>query len=92
MQENERDEVLVAQHTSMDERVEVGQTCMLKMALEMPGVVDEMDDEVARLLVARWRKADRELEPRVRLAMIQLAGLDYGDDAKPWIEWAQKLP
>ena len=39
--------MLVAQHTSMDDRVEVGQTCMDKMALEMPALVDEMDDAVA---------------------------------------------
>ena len=31
----------------MDERVEVGSTCMLKMALEIPALVDEMDDAVA---------------------------------------------
>ena len=31
----------------MDERIEVGQACMVKMALEMPAVVDEMDDAVA---------------------------------------------
>ena len=31
----------------MDDRVEVGQTCMDKMALEMPALVDEMDDAVA---------------------------------------------
>ena len=35
------------QHRSMDERVEVGQACMLKMALAMPALVDEMDDAVA---------------------------------------------
>ncbi len=27
--------------------MEVGQTCMLKMALEIPALVDEMDDAVA---------------------------------------------
>ena len=32
----------------MQERVEVGQACMLKLALEMPALVDEMDDEVAK--------------------------------------------
>ena len=48
VKENERDGVLVRSHESMEERVEVGQTCMLKMALEMPAVVDEMDDAVAR--------------------------------------------
>jgi type I thyroxine 5'-deiodinase len=52
VQENERDNVLVQQHRSMDERVEVGQTCMLKMALRMPAVVDEMDDAVARAYAA----------------------------------------
>ncbi len=32
----------------MEERVQVGEACMLKMALEMPAVVDEMDDAVAK--------------------------------------------
>ena len=31
----------------MEERVEVGNACMLKMALEIPALVDEMDDAVA---------------------------------------------
>lgn len=35
------------QHQSLDERIEVGQTCMIKMALEIPALVDEMDDAVA---------------------------------------------
>ena len=48
MKENEQDAVLFRQHQSMEERVEVGQACMVKMALEMPAVVDEMDDAVAR--------------------------------------------
>ena len=39
--------MLFTQHTSMDDRIEVGQTCMIKMALEMPALVDEMDDAVA---------------------------------------------
>jgi len=38
--------VLIRQHRSREERVDVGQSCMLKLALEMPGVVDEMDDGV----------------------------------------------
>jgi hypothetical protein len=53
---------------------------------------DHSKGAVARLLVTRWRKADRSVEPRVRLAMVRLAGIDYGDEATPWIEWAQKLP
>jgi hypothetical protein len=30
----------------MDERIEVGAACMLKLALEMPALVDAMDDGV----------------------------------------------
>ena len=45
--DNEEDGVLYRQHRSMEERVEVGSTCMLKMALEIPALVDEMDDAVA---------------------------------------------
>ncbi len=40
--------MLFQQHQSMDERVETGQACMLKLALEMPALVDEMDDAVAK--------------------------------------------
>ncbi len=48
VKENEREAVLFRQHRSMEERVEVGQACMVKLALEMPAVVDEMDDTVTR--------------------------------------------
>ena len=48
VKENEQDAVLFRQHRSMEERVEVGQACMVKMALEMPAAVDEMDDAVAK--------------------------------------------
>jgi hypothetical protein len=48
VRENEEDAVLFRQHETMEERVEVGQACMLKLALEMPALVDEMDDAVAR--------------------------------------------
>jgi hypothetical protein len=52
VKENEREAVLFSQHRSLEERIEVGQTCMLKLALEMPAVVDEMDDAVARAYAA----------------------------------------
>jgi hypothetical protein len=52
VKENEEDSVLVSQHQSMEERVEVGQTCMLKLALEPPALVDEMDDAVATAYAA----------------------------------------
>ena len=44
--------MLVRQHRSMEERIEVGRTCMTRLALEMPAVVDEMDDGVARAYAA----------------------------------------
>ncbi len=50
--ENEEDEVLVRQHQSMEEREAIGQACMLKLALEMPALVDEMDDGVAQSYAA----------------------------------------
>ena len=48
MPSNERDGVVHRQHQSLDERVEVGQACMLKLSLELPALVDEMDDAVAK--------------------------------------------
>ena len=52
VKENERDGVLHRQHQSFDERVQVGEQCMIKMALEMPALVDEMDDAVATAYAA----------------------------------------
>ena len=52
MKENEQEGVLYHQHRSMEERVEVGEACMLKLALEMPCLVDEMDDAVATAYAA----------------------------------------
>jgi len=36
----------------MQERVDVGEACMVKLALEMPACVDEMDDAVAKAYAA----------------------------------------
>ena len=44
--------MLVRDHQSFEERVAVGETCMLKMALEIPALVDEMDDAVAAAYAA----------------------------------------
>ena len=46
------DSVLHRQHRSFDERVAVGETCITKMALEMPALVDEMNDAVATAYAA----------------------------------------
>jgi len=53
---------------------------------------DHAKGQVARKLVERWRGAEEQLEQRLRVAMVQLAGIDYGEDEQPWIEWAQRLP
>jgi len=50
--ENVEDGVLISQHQSIEERIEVGQTCMIKMALETPALVDEMNDSVAAAYAA----------------------------------------
>ncbi len=52
VKENEQEAVLFRQHRSQEEREQVGQACMVKLALEMPAVVDEMDDRVARAYAA----------------------------------------
>ncbi len=44
--------MLFRQHQSMEERVEVGSACMLKLGLELPALVDEMDDTVATAYAA----------------------------------------
>ena len=49
---NERDGVLLPQHRSITERIEAGQTCMLKTGCEIPALVDEMDDAVSRAYAA----------------------------------------
>jgi hypothetical protein len=36
----------------MAERAEVGEACMIKLALEPPALVDEMDDAVAKAYAA----------------------------------------
>ena len=46
VKDNEADGVLFPQHRSFEERVEVGKACLLKTALEMPALVDAMDDAV----------------------------------------------
>ncbi len=52
MKENEQDAVLFRQHRSMEERALVGEACMIKLALEPPALVDEMDDAVATAYAA----------------------------------------
>ncbi len=52
VKENERDAVTFRQHRSMEERIEVGQACMVKLALEMPALLDDLNDRVAQAYTA----------------------------------------
>ena len=44
--------MLVRQHQSFEERVAIWAECMSKLDLEMPALVDEMDDAVASAYAA----------------------------------------
>lgn len=52
VKENEQEAILFRQHRSFEERAEVGAACMVKLALEMPALVDEMDDAVSKAWAA----------------------------------------
>lgn len=46
----------------------------------------------ARALAQSYAQAEKELKPALRRALAQLAGGDLGDESKPWLEWAAKMP
>ena len=43
---NERDELLVTQPTTADERAEVAGVCIINLKFEMPMLLDNMDNEL----------------------------------------------
>ncbi len=47
MDENLADGVVFTQPTSIDQRIDAGQACMLQTALEPPALVDGMDNAVS---------------------------------------------
>ena len=47
MDQNLSDGVVFAQPENIDQRMEAGQACVLKIALEPPALVDGMDDAVS---------------------------------------------
>lgn len=47
---------------------------------------------VARALVNGLGTAPAELAPRLRAALVQVSGHNYGNDASAWNAWAQRLP
>lgn len=44
--------IIFNQHTNIEERAEVAQVCMMRMNLEMPMVLDDMDDTAEKAYVA----------------------------------------
>ncbi len=48
---NERDDVVINQATSIEEREEAAQACSLRLDLDIPTVLDEMTNEVDRAYV-----------------------------------------
>ncbi len=49
---NVTDEVVFHQPTTMEERAEVAETCVLRLDLNMPTLLDAMDDAVDRAYAA----------------------------------------
>ncbi len=49
---NESDDVVFMQPTTYEERAEVAQACVLRLNLEMPMLIDTIDDEVDRKYAA----------------------------------------
>jgi len=62
--ENLTDGVVFAQPANIDQRIDAGQACMLRTALELPALVDGMDDAVSSL----WNAVPE------RLALVGLDG------------------
>lgn len=46
----------------------------------------------ARALVSMLERAQKKKDLSVRRALIELAGVDHGEELQPWVEWAQRLP
>lgn len=49
---NRKDDVLMASTHTLDERCEAAQACVLDLGIELPALVDEVDDRVERAYTA----------------------------------------
>ncbi len=52
----------------------------------------ELKGDCARAMVAAYSKAPDSLQPRIMRPLIELAGVNYGDDERAWAEWSARLP
>ena len=63
VEQNLTDSLVYDQPATIEERAEIAQTCILRLAVEMPVLVDEMDNEIDRRYAAlpeRLYVIDRE--------------------------------
>jgi len=54
--------------------------------------VPERKGVVVRGLIEAYSRSDASLKRRAQGALVRLSDVNYGDDAKLWAEWAQRLP
>lgn len=71
--DNERDQVLVASPQSLEQRAEVAGTCVLKLGLEMPALLDRPDDAVERAYTG-WPDRLYVIDADGRIAFKSAAG------------------
>ena len=79
---NERDEVLVTQPTTADERAEVAGVCMINLKFEMPMLLDNMDNEVDGNYAAMPERL-YVIDPEGKIAYRSEMG-PWGFDAEAW--------
>ncbi len=86
---NERDEVLVTQPTTADERAEVAGVCMINLKFEMPMLLDNMDNEVDGNYAAMPERL-YVIDPEGKIAYRSEMG-PWGFDAEAWRDVIEEL-
>jgi Iodothyronine deiodinase len=67
MQSNREDDVLIAQHTTLEERFAAARAGVARLGLTMPVLVDPMDDAVSEAFAA-WPERIYVIDSRGRIA------------------------
>ena len=81
---NERDEVLVTQPTTADERAEVAGVCIINLKFEMPMLLDNMDNELDGKYAAMPERL-YVIDPEGKIAYRSEMG-PWGFDVEAWRE------
>jgi type I thyroxine 5'-deiodinase len=85
--QNERDDVILAQPKTFDERRNVAQTCAAELALSMPCVVDDMENSVDTAY-AGWPERLYVVDTHGRIAYAGLRG-PFGFDPAEVARWLE---